>query len=410
MNEASLTGNVADESYIDLINPDTGEIRQLSLTDWNGPYTAIDWLPDQQSFLVGQAADVLAHVSGSMGQIMLYDIESEESRPLFWSSIRVPRQGWNTSSLNLVAGDRIVFDDLNAYAELWEIALASEDPDAATRVLTSGLAHDRQPAYSPDGRQVIFSTNRSGNVDLWTVDRVSGEIRQLTDDPADDWDPAFTPDGRSILWSSNRSGNLEIWMATAEGSHARQVTRDGVDAENPTMTPDGRWIVYTSSNDAKLGVWKIHPDGTGASLLAAGNYNLPEVSPDGRYALYSQFMVQNTLIQVVEIESGELVDFAIDASPTVNFRNTLFGRARWMDGNRTIIYVGQDEQEHSGVFAHDFVPGQDTSASRRKIAGFAWEYVTESLGISPDGEYLVISARFDRQCLKLAELTGLLDH
>jgi hypothetical protein len=93
----------------------------------------------------------------------------------------------------------------------------------------------------------------------------------------------------------------------------------------------------------------------------------------------------------------------------MNFRNTLFGRARWTDGGRTIIYIGQDEHDHSGVMAQDFVPGRDTSATRRKIAGYSWEYVTESLGISPDGKHLVISARFDRQSLKLAEVPGMLE-
>jgi Tol biopolymer transport system component len=316
----------------------------------------------------------------------------------------VPRQGWNTSSLTILNANNVVIDDLEAYAELHELTLSPAIGAPSVRVLTRGLGQDRQPAFSPDGRQVIFSSNRSGNVDLWTVDTGTGEVRQLTDDPGDDWDPAFTPDGQHIIWSSNRSGNLEIWMATAEGSHARQVSQDGVDAENPTMTPDGQWIVYSSSNDEKMGIWKIRADGSDATRLVEGSFNLPEVSPDGRYAMFSQGMVQDARIMVVEMDSGEINPFEIVITPTVNYRNNLFGRARWTPDGDAIIYIGQDEEKRSGVFAQDYAPGQDTSASRRQVAGFSPDFVTESLGISPDGKSLVISARFDRQSLKLAEV------
>jgi Tol biopolymer transport system component len=108
----------------------------------------------------------------------------------------------------------------------------------------------------------------------------------VTDSPADDWDPAFTPDGRGVLWSSNRGGHFEIWTANVDGSGARLVSHDGADAENPTASPDGRWVIYNSYNPAKAGIWKVHPDGTGQTRLVAGNTLYPEVSPDGRFIVY----------------------------------------------------------------------------------------------------------------------------
>ena len=67
-------------------------------------------------------------------------------------------------------------------------------------------------------------------------------MRRVTDDASEDWDPAFTPDGKKIVWSSGRSGNLEIWIANTDGTGAKQISQDGVDAENPTATPDGRRV------------------------------------------------------------------------------------------------------------------------------------------------------------------------
>ena len=412
--EASLSGNVAETSYFDLIAIDSGEVQHLNLIGWSGPYTSAVWAPSGQSLVVGQAQDMLAHVSGEPAQIMEYELSSGKHRPLFWASLPSPRGGWAFTTLNVMDGDRLVFDVQHTYAELREFPLHDGDgggesrPTTGTfRVLTSGLGRDRQPVYSPDGRQVIFSSNRSGNIDLWTVDRQTGALQQVTDDPADDWDPAYTPDGRNILWSSNRSGNMEIWLAAVDGSHARQISHDGVDAENPTMTRDGQWIVYYSSNDAKLGVWKIRSDGSDATLLAGGSYLLPEVSPDGRHALFSRSQGLGYGILVIEVESGQTIPFEIDLVGIEQHVNIVPGRARWLPDGSAIVFIAIDRQGRAGVYAQDFAPGEDTAATRRKLVGFTHEYVTESLGISPSGESIVVSAMFDRRSLMLAENVSL---
>ena len=116
-----------------------------------------------------------------------------------------------------------------------------------------------------------------------TIATDGGTVRRITDDGAEDWDPAFTPDGKKVVWSSGRSGNLEIWIANADGSGARQISHDGVDAENPTATADGQWIVYASFNPAKTGIWKVRQDGTQATRIVNARTSVPEVSPDGQY-------------------------------------------------------------------------------------------------------------------------------
>jgi len=67
------------------------------------------------------------------------------------------------------------------------------------------------------------------------------------------------------------------------------------------------------------------------------------------------------------------------------------GRARWMPDGKAIAFVGQDESGASGVYAQDFVPGQDTAASRRKLAGFDPDVAAESFGLAPDGSRLVLA-------------------
>ncbi len=404
---SSLTGNVAEASTIILVDIASGEQRRLAITDWWGPYTAPDWSPDGRSLVVGQAADVLAHVADSPSQIMEHDLDSGETRPLFWLPVRLPRSGWGFTSLAVLDADRIVLDEEVGHAELHEYELVDGVAGPTPTVLTRSLGRDRQPAYSPDGSQVVFSSNRGGNVDLWLVDRTSGGVRQLTDDPGDDWDPAFSPDGTQILWSSNRGGVLEVWLANADGSAARQVSNDGVDAENPTMTADGRWIVYSSNNDARRGIWKVRPDGSEPARLVEAASLLPEISPDGKYALYVVFHSLNYQIRVVEIESGEIVPFIIDISTVERHQTVTFGRARWDADGGAILFVSQNDVGHIGVHVQDFVPGADTIGTRRELVGFVNDSAIESLGLSPDGRFLTVSAAFQRLSLKQASSVGL---
>ena len=245
--------------------------------------------------------------------------------------------------------------------------------------------------FSPDNDSVIFASNRSRNLDLWVLSRKDGSLKRLTDDASADWDPAFTPDGKNILWSSNRSGNFEIWMAAADGSGAHQVSHDGVDAENPMMTPDGNWVLHWSSNPEKRGIWKVRPDGTDATLLVKGFYNSPEISPDGMYFATPEAPDgQRRRIRVFRVDNGAPVPFSIvverNGSPDPNY-----GRMRWMPDGKSIAFVAAGPDGVSGIFVQDFVIGQDTSATRRKLAGFTTDFLAESFGFAPDGSAIVIS-------------------
>jgi Tol biopolymer transport system component len=410
MVEGSLSGNMVAAEQLDLIDTETGVIRHLPNTPLAGSFTAPDWAPGGTSFLVGQTEEFLSHITGRPGLILEYYLETETTRPLFWSRFRSPQGGWGFGTIAVLNERQVVVDGFERNAILQEFAW----PDAETgtggspaRVLTTSIGFDRQPVYSPDGKHVLFSSNRSGNIDLWLVERATGELRQVTDDPAHDWDPAFSPDNKFILWSSNRGGHMEIWMSNLDGSGARQVTQDGKDAENPTMTPDGAWIIYASANDEKIGLWKIRPDGTEATRLHAGTDLIPEVSPDGRYALFSVIRSLDYVIKVVDITSGEVVPFEIELTLTQRNQDVVYGRARWTPAGRQIVYVGQGSDGSSGIYVQDFVPGQDTRASRRPVAGFSKQYSSESLGVAPDGKSFVVSTIYNRQTLQMADLLDL---
>jgi len=385
-----------------LVDPETGDSTELQNLDPGAAISCPTWIDAGRSLVFAMAADTVGDLTGAPARVGRYDLRTQTFEPLFWASGLFPFRGNNseTGRLTDLGDGRLVFDTVRQQAGLRRENLR----DGSHRTLTSSAAADRQPAYSADGRTVVFSSNRSGNLDVWSMDVVTGELSQLTDDAAQDWDPGFTPDGRHLLFSSDRDGPLEIWMANADGSDARRVTSDGVDAENPTMTADGEWIVYSSGNPDHLGVFRIRPDGTDATRLADGNYTNPEVSPDGRWVLFvTSATTLESEVRVVEVATGEDTGFRIVIATNPLAPNVTYGRGRWLPDGSGVVFVGLDEQGRTGLFAQDFVPGEDTSSTRRPFAGFFDDAVTESFGIAPDGGSATIAVIQQTRALQLAE-------
>jgi len=381
------TNNV-DDSVV-LIDAQSGEIREIA---GGGSYCGSAWTRDNL-LVYGHSDDLLAGIASSSSEILLHDIDKDSTRQLLWAEHLFAGTALGVANLEVLAPGELVFNNLALRQNLREIPFPGRVSEDRGLFATLGSARDRQPVYSPDGKTVLFSSNRSGNLDLWKLSLESGAVSRLTDDPAGDWDPAFTADGSQILWSSDRGGNLEIWIADADGSRARQVSNDGLNAENPTSTPDGSWIVYASGNPERAGVWKIRPDGSEATLLAAGSYYVPEMSPDGRFVVFNEANV-NALgfdMRFIEVATGQPADFEISFPVNRLLAGAgSLGRARWTPDGKGIVFLAPDEH-YLGLYYQEFAPGRDTTSTRRPLAGFEPSLVPESFGISPDGKRLLVS-------------------
>ena len=374
-----------------LFDAASGARRKLPVSQRQGQVYGLSWRSAGELVY----AEVSGATAAGSSRVLALDVGSGETRTVFTLPGRV--------ALVDAAGARIAADVLSNRQTLRELPLQGERALPPGRPLTHAGAEDRQPAYSPDGRLLVFSSNRTGNLDLWLLDTTNGEERQLTDDTADDWDPAFTPDGRSLLWSTNRGGHFEIWQMAVDGSGARQLTSDGADAENPTTTPDGRWVVYNSFNPKKSGIWKVHADGSGAERLVEGATTLPEVSPDGKHVLFVTDYVgrKSGVLRAVRVADGETV-----FSTAFPYAQLNDGRPRWLRGGKAFAFVARDSAGVSGIFVQPFAPGRDTSTQRRPLAGFEAEAPVESFGIAPDGTRLAVSTTEARSFLLLAEAAG----
>jgi Tol biopolymer transport system component len=373
------------------MGPD-GSGRRALAAPLYGTLTSPVWAGDSSQIVYGEMESFATGgiaIRGA-GQIVRQDISSGKTETLMW----VPALGMVMDSFG---PGRLILDSSALRANLLETVTGGDAGATAHRWRTRGSSIDRQPAFSPDGQWVIFSSNRSGNLDLWKLSIATGAVRRITEDAADDWDPAFMPDGRNIVWSSSRNGHFEIWIGAADGTGARQLTNDGLDAENPTATPDGRLIVYNSSNPAHSGLWTIRPDGSDATRLVPGVWSTPEVSPDGRWVAFRSQSEPRT-VRVASLADGKVLPQAA-VLPGANAA----GRPRWLPGGRRLAFTGTDASGAIGVFAQDFDPGRDTTATRAALSTFDRDLPIESFGISPDGTRIVYAAGEDVSTLLLAE-------
>jgi eukaryotic-like serine/threonine-protein kinase len=379
-----------------LVSAENGKATRLSPARNHGWLTSLAWT-GSDAVVYGEADSAVAAVTGSSAHVVRQNIRTQKWETLLW----IPSSG---QILDIVSPGRIVFDVSSVRENLREVLLSHPGGETQGRWLSRGSSSDRQPTYSPDGEWVLFSSNRSGNLDLWEVSTKTGVPRRLTDDTADDWDPAFTPDGQHVLWSSNRSGSFEVWMANSDGSAARKITSDGQDAENPTMTPDGQWILYGSFHHEHPGVWKIHPDGTGLTPVIKGISPYPELSRDGRYlAFRTNDDPSHVTLRVSRFSDGKPTAFQLALEIRRGFSATSVGRPRWMPDGKSIVFVGQNEQGVYGLYVQEFDPDHNTDRTRRPWGSFDADLSVESFGISPDGSRITLAGWEQLATLVMAE-------
>jgi Tol biopolymer transport system component len=224
---------------------------------------------------------------------------------------------------------------------------------------------------------------------LWILDRATGTATQFTSDPTAEYSPVWSPDGRSIVYSSNRSGSLELYRrdVTGEQGEETRLVAAGTDPVAQSWSPDGRFLAYVVFDpQTHLDVWILPMAGDPTPrpfLRSPFSERQPQISPDGRWLAY------------VSDESGR-EEVYVQAFPTSGptSRVSVNGGAdpRWRRDGKELFFVAEDRQlnavsvDAGATFAHGLpVPLFDT------VAPAHWYAARNLYDVSRDGSFLFMS-------------------
>src|SRR2546426_9166316 len=106
-----------------------------------------------------------------------------------------------------------------------------------------------EPAFSPDGSRIAFTSTRDGQPEIYVMDADGTNASRLTNSPGLDGDAAFTADGQVVAYHSLRTGHRQIFLQPITGSDAVQLTQEPADNSQPTVSPDGETIAFVSNRE-----------------------------------------------------------------------------------------------------------------------------------------------------------------
>jgi imidazolonepropionase-like amidohydrolase/Tol biopolymer transport system component len=240
-------------------------------------------------------------------------------------------------------GETVVFDLLG---DLWTVPL--EGGEAAP--LTSGMAFDAQPRFSPDGDRVVFVSDRSGGQGLWIVSLDMADTVQLTRGKEDSYlSPEWTPDGEYVV--ASKDGDLWLWHA--EGGSGVALAEEGGRVTGPAFGADGDQVWFSQRQGGgslynnnlelyQLAVYDREDGEVSRRTSRFGSALRPVLSPDGRWLVYATRHIADTGLRIRDLNSGE---------------------ERWL-----AYPVQRDEQESRATL--DTYPGMSFTPDSREVVAF----------------------------------------
>ena len=271
-------------------------VRQLTFGGQNAEaYFSLD---DKQLIFQHQGTGV------PCDQIYTMPVDTPDGKPAAPKLVSTGK-GRTTCAYFFPAGDRILFSSTHAasadcpprpdYSKgyVWPIyntyQIYTAKPDGSDlKQLTNAPGYNAEATITRDGKRIVFTSTRNGDLDIYTMNADGSNVKQLTHELGYDGGPFWSYDGKKIVYRAEhpktpeeiadyrdllgknliRPGNLEIWVMDADGNHKHQVTHNGAANFGPYWLPDGKRIIFASNmadpkNGRDFDLYLINEDGTG---------------------------------------------------------------------------------------------------------------------------------------------------
>ena len=277
--EHNLT-NTAEEEYGVILSPDRQKILFLVGPEGSSSIDVIDLKKSQKdgwrhTITKGSGKFLFPRWSPDAGRVVflgitekhgsrVYITDVSESDPVRLSDIESTQVGdWAPD------GGTVAFSSGSAS----KLGIHVRNPDGVNqRQITCGK--DYAAVWSPDSQKLLFISERDGNKEIYTVgkDDVGGLCDQkeersktiplrLTESDEDEYDISWSPDGKRILYVSERDGNAEIYIMEESGNKKTRLTFNDVRDHQPTWSPDGKRIAFVSEQDGDSDIFTMNDSG-----------------------------------------------------------------------------------------------------------------------------------------------------
>jgi TolB protein len=238
---------------------------------------------------------------------------------------------------------------------------------------------------APDGLggRIVFTCTRTELNQLCMVKPTGGDVARLTGEITHDFYPAFSPDGKSILFASNRDGNYELYLKVLDGDLLLQLTENIGEVSSAAFSPDGKQIAFSNSVAGKpSSLWTVDQEGKHALLLYEGQGNVvsPSWSPNGKsiaFAMSSATALETYEIFILDLETNQI------APVTKGHLNNTGGSVDWSpDGKSLLLFAGTPGD--NDIYILELVSGEIKQLTDGgNNAAPSW---------SPDGRWIVFNS------------------
>ncbi len=252
-----------------------GEPRQL--TSNHQPKSAPVWAPGGEDLL---------YVDGhSFGTLALTRVRASGGAPA-----RVVGIGDSARDLATAPNSRrLVFGRSIEDYNIWRMPLRGAGTGSEPVQLIHSTRFDAGPSYSPDGKKIAFTSNRSGSSQIWVADADGLNAMALTSlSDGIVGSPAWSPDGRTIAFDSTSGGVFTVFSVPSAGGPIRQLISRPVSDHVPRFSPDGQWLYFASSRSSRENIFRIPAAGGEPAQITHKGGFVPVLSADGRWLYCSR--------------------------------------------------------------------------------------------------------------------------